>query len=397
LNDAGSLDTSSAPVLRRGHALFGRPDLVYVAAAGQEGEPPAGLSRAFLYAGHYVMRTGWDEHALWAIVDAGPYGAAHQHEDKLSLELYAYGTRFVVDPGIASYLDDPWTHYARSTAAHNTVLVDGRGQARRTHVPRERYRVEVPEEALWASSDHLDCLWASYRDGYAGVDLEAGLVHSRLVLFVKPRFWVIWDLLGGQGAHEMEVLSHFAPMLVQHNAEEGIVRSNRLGLPNIEFLRLGRPDVIEIACGEQDPVQGWLAQGGKLVPAPMARYRLQGELPLACGVVAAPFKTGVSSGLQVLPLEAEIEGAGAAALRAAIADRDGGRLEIVFADRPCEIACGQVGASAQGLIVKRAPEGQVTYAAGLNGRRLRWMGALLAAHEEPSPLIEIEIKGVGPL
>jgi len=391
LNDAGSLDTSSEPMLQRGHELFGRPDLLFLATGGEEGEPPAGLSRAFPYGGHYVMRTGWDEDALWAIVDAGPYGAAHQHEDKLSLELYAYGTRFVVDPGIASYLDDPWTHYARSTAAHNTVLVDKRGQSRRTNLPRQRYRVEEPEEALWASSERLDCLWACYRDGYEGIDPTDLLVHGRLVLFIKPRFWVIWDLLGGQGEHEMEVLYHFAPMLVQQSAE-GIVRSNRLGLPNIEFLPLGRPDEIEIDCGEQDPVQGWLAEGGKLVPAPTAIYRLQGELPLACGVVAAPFKSGVSSGLQVLPLDAEINEGGAAVLRAAIAGRDGCQFEIVFADRPCEIACGEVSVEGQGLVVQRAPAGQVSYIAGLNGRRLSLRGAPLVVHEDQKPLIEIETR-----
>jgi hypothetical protein len=263
LNDAGSLDASSAPELLRGHALFGRSDLPYVATCGRQGEPPEGLSRAFPYAGHYVMRTGWDESALWALVDAGPFGAAHQHEDKLSLDLYAFGTRFIVDPGIASYLDDPWTHYFRSTAAHNTVLVDGQGQARRSNVPREKYRVEEPGDACWGSSDRVDFVWASYGDGYLDIDAREELLHSRLVLFVKPRFWLVWDVLEGRGEHEMSALYHFTPMLVQANEEDGTVRSNRLGLPNIELLPVVKPDAVDIV--------GWAAA----FPLPLACWSLR--------------------------------------------------------------------------------------------------------------------------
>jgi hypothetical protein len=392
LNDAGSLDTGSASELLRGQALFSREDLLYVATSGQQGKLPAGLSRAFPYAGHYVMRTGWDRDALWALVDAGPYGAAHQHEDKLNLELFAYGTRFIVDPGIASYLDDPWTHYSRSTAAHNTVLVDGRGQDRRSNVPRERYRVERPEEALWGSGKHVDWLWAPYQDGYAGIDGSAnlagagGLVHSRLVLFVKPRFWVIWDTLSGQGEHEMSVLYHFAPMLVQYHDQDGTVRSNRLGLANMELLPLGTPGGVEIACGQQVPVQGWLAIDGKIVPAPTAIYTLQGQLPLSFGVVAAPFQSGVTSGLCVEQVGRE-PGAG---LEVTIADASGDRFDIVFDERVREIACRDIAAEAQGMIVWQS-RGEVRYAAGLNCRQLRVGSLPLATRGQPEPLLELEI------
>jgi len=49
------------------------------------------------------------------IIDAGPYGTAHQHEDKLNFELYAYGNHLVVDPGTYRYNEDsPWRgFYAR--------------------------------------------------------------------------------------------------------------------------------------------------------------------------------------------------------------------------------------------------------------------------------------------
>jgi hypothetical protein len=397
LNDAGALDTSSAPELLRGDELFGRPDLSYVATCGTQGQPPTGLSRAFPYAGHYVMRTGWDRDALWAVIDAGPFGAAHQHEDKLNLELYAYGTRFVVDPGIASYLDDPWTHYARSTAAHNTVLVDGQGQARRTNVPQAEHRVDRPGDARWGSSERLDYLWASYDDGYTGIAADQGLVHRRLVLFVKHKFWLIWDVLEGQGEHEMEVLYHFAPMLVQASETDGSVRSNRLGLPNIEFLPVGTPDEVEIVCGQQSPVQGWLAQSGLgrsrlLVPAPVARYWMGGRLPLAFGVVAAPFESGTTSGLSVQQVDAGSPGA-AARLETTVVDASGNRYEVAFGTQRGEMACRNVGADALGLVVQRGPDGQIRAISGLACRQLTLNGVALVDREEPRPLVVMEMSG----
>ncbi len=391
LNDAGSLDTSSAPELLRGYELFGRPDLSYVATGGKQGQRPKGLSRAFPYAGHYVMRTGWDQDALWAVVDAGPFGAAHQHEDKLSLELYAYGTRFVVDPGIASYLDDPWTHYSRSTAAHNTVLVDGNGQARRVNVPRARYRVDEPGDACWGSSERLDFLWASYQDGYLGIGTEEELAHRRLVLLLKPKFWLVWDVLQGKGEHQMEVLYHFGPMLVQAS-EDGTVRSNRLGLPNIEFLPVGTA-AVEIICGQQSPVQGWLAQSRVIVPAPVARYRLSGRLPLAFGVLAAPFKSGTTSGLRVQQSDTESQGTSLPRLNTTIVDSAGYQHEIVFGTGPGEIRCRDVSADGLGLVVNRGPHGQIRSITGLHCRQLALGGMILTACQEPRPLLEVEIKG----
>jgi hypothetical protein len=70
----------------------------------------------------------------------------------------------------------------------------------------------------------------------------------------------------------------------------------------------------------------------------------------------------------------------------------GTRFEIVFATRPCEIACGDVSARAQGLLVQRGRDGQVEYMAGLNGQQLSLKGASLAACDDPRPLLEVEIK-----
>ena len=49
---------------------------------------PTETSHAFPYSGHYVMRSGWDKDATYLLFDAGPFGAGHQHEDKLHFVLW---------------------------------------------------------------------------------------------------------------------------------------------------------------------------------------------------------------------------------------------------------------------------------------------------------------------
>jgi len=67
------------------------------------------------------------------IFDCGPLGPdyqpGHGHSDVLSYELTLQGQRVIVDTGVSSYEQGPERYYERSTAAHNTVRVDGLEQA----------------------------------------------------------------------------------------------------------------------------------------------------------------------------------------------------------------------------------------------------------------------------
>lgn len=179
-------------------------------------------------------------------------------------------------------------------------------------------------------------------------------------------------------------------MLVQYHDQDGTVRSNRLGLANLELLPLGTPGAVEIACGQQVPVQGWLAMDGKIVPAPTAIYTLQGQLPLPFGVVAAPLQSGVTSGLCVERVGVGPRPEPGTGLEVTIVDASGDRSDIVFGERVREIVCRDIAAEAQGMIVWQS-RGEVRYAAGLNCRQLRVGGLPLATREQPEPLLELEI------
>lgn len=68
-----------------------------------------------------------------ALVDCGPIGPdhlpAHAHGDVLSFEWSVGGRRVVVDTGVLEYAVGPDRARSRSTAAHNTVTLDGGDQA----------------------------------------------------------------------------------------------------------------------------------------------------------------------------------------------------------------------------------------------------------------------------
>lgn len=129
LNDGDWMDVRSS--CEEGFHYFpDRTDMWWMATRGRRGSYPEFNSCAFLYAGHFVMRSGWNESDRYMLFDAGPFGYEHQHEDKLHFVLYAYGRVHVTDPGNYPYDSSDWRRYHVSAYAHNTVLVDGMPQNR---------------------------------------------------------------------------------------------------------------------------------------------------------------------------------------------------------------------------------------------------------------------------
>src|SRR5690606_11840873 len=87
----------------------------------------AGIDGSLLQPSGFAI-VGWSGgHQLLAdVAPVGPdYQPGHAHADTLSCELSLYGQRVLVNSGISQYGEDAERHRQRSTAAHNTVEVDG--------------------------------------------------------------------------------------------------------------------------------------------------------------------------------------------------------------------------------------------------------------------------------
>ena len=274
----------------RGAELFGREDMRYRATHGARGTPPKHTSYAFPYAGFYVMRSGWDRDARYLLLEAGPYGMGHQHEDKLQIDLHAYGRSLLLDPGRFTYVGGPWRSYFRGTHSHCTIVVDGRGQDRRA-TNRRLWVVQEPNDNVWVSNDALDYAAGSYSDGYGP---GANVVHVRQVLFVKPDYWIVSDrLYDADAATSHGFASQFqfrdpgatvddAQVAQSHNED-----ANLLIVPATAGKY--RVDVTE---GQTDPPRGWIGWSyhrNHKTPASMVTYRWRGACPEGADMVLFPY------------------------------------------------------------------------------------------------------------
>ena len=217
-------------LLALGAALFGRGDFKAAAGAcaeevfwllgadgveafeGIEPEPSTPRARGFSDAGLYVIGSAdGDDYALVRAGAAAPSApAAHAHNDALSLELWVGGQPVFVDPGTVCYTPDPAVRdRLRSTASHNTVMVDGQEINRLSPgVPFDISRDAVVRVLGWSAVGRVSL--TAEHDGYRRL-CEA--VRHRRVVHYSPvsRRWEIEDLLEGGGVHEAAWFWHLPP------------------------------------------------------------------------------------------------------------------------------------------------------------------------------------------
>jgi len=162
-------------------------------------------STTFSEGGYSVLRTG----NLLVLFDHGPLGyaftAGHAHADALAVWLHVDGTPLLVDAGTYRYNHDAgWREHLRSTAAHNTVMVDGLDQSDQTG-PFNWGRRRACGKLLEARLEKLPRVTACH-DGYAHI----GVVHERTVALEENSIR-IEDRVSGKGRHHVRLTFQFAP------------------------------------------------------------------------------------------------------------------------------------------------------------------------------------------
>ncbi len=296
VNDSSAYDVRSA--MREAHEFFPtRKDFEWAATEGASGEPLDASSTVFPYAGHFVMRSGWEPGDSGMFFDGGPYGYGHQHEDKLNIILHAHGQTLIADPGNFQYDTSEWRRYMLSSWSHNTVIVDGMGQ-RQQGKPREEYIVSEPLPHTWLTEPGFDYVSAVYDEGY-GPDIDKSVTHRRSILYVKPDLWIVSDILtpSDGGTHAYESAFNFTADKASANGLTADMPSE--SGPGCTIHGLGRADTtLRIARGEREPnLRGWMPKGGDIFcchPSPTAVFTFSGSGVTIQSYVISPAAQGES-------------------------------------------------------------------------------------------------------
>jgi hypothetical protein len=216
------------------------------------------------------------------LIDAGPHGAGragHGHADALGIQLAVQGEELLIDPGTFVYVDSgDERNQFRGTAAHNTVQVDDSGQAEPAGPFAWRGQPNTSVHH-WETGSHFDFFEGAH-DGYGR--LSSGVQHRRYVLYSKPFFWFVRDVLEGTGIHQVDAFWHFAQGgLCQIQGGFAFSRNQEVGLA---LLFTSSHDCT------QEIQEGWCSPVyGRKEPSPVLRFGVHAALPVEFATIVVPF------------------------------------------------------------------------------------------------------------
>lgn len=143
-----------------------------------EPEPPElPLSKHFKSLDWVLLRSGWEEDDLLFAFKAG-LGEGHNHMDRNSFILEAYGERLAVDSGVGSYTEPLYRSWYIPTVSHNTLLFESRGQK----------KARAPIVQFWPASTY------DYLIGDASANYDRPVeMFKRHVLYLRPSWLLLID------------------------------------------------------------------------------------------------------------------------------------------------------------------------------------------------------------
>ncbi|MBT3379244.1 MAG: alginate lyase family protein [Lentisphaerae bacterium] len=260
------------------------------------------------WCGYYAMRSGWDPQARYMCIDAGPWGTTHQHGDRLSFVLSAYGADFVIDPSSTKYRNnEPDAFISTQNAAflHNTITVDGVDETMRD--PGNTRETTAPLDNSWKHGDGYSLFTSSY--SFAPHRL---VKWTRRLVFVGGQYWLLQDVLTG-APEAVDVEQNFQ----LERGCETVVDGNRVTVrasngAQLAFVPLDHSLVPLSSFGDRTPHatywpkpgpdgsartyphgRGWTGRGSnKLVPAPAVTYTGRLSLPATMTTLLVPVGPG---------------------------------------------------------------------------------------------------------
>ena len=170
--------------------------------------------------GELYARSGWDKHATWVNLIAGPYTQSHAHQDQGSLMIYKDGW-LAYDAVIDSHSGLP-----QETTAHSVVrIVDGSGKT-----VEQKTGTESKLVALHRGTGFL----------YAAADVTAAYAKpsqvskvQREMVFLQPDTVVVYDRVTTQGGSQVFQLVTPATPTIASNIADLLTQNHRLTVTGV--------------------------------------------------------------------------------------------------------------------------------------------------------------------
>jgi len=211
--------------------------------------------------GYYGARSAEGDYVICDAAPIGPdYQPGHAHGDLLAFELSLAGHRVIADAGVFDYEPGPRRDYCRSTAAHNTVEVEGQDQCEFWGAFRVARRGH-PREVEWKPLAGGGFRLRAAHDGYGR--LPGRPMHRRLFRWHGAGLLLVRDRI--ETVSELSVCSRLHLHPDCEITERGI-SSLRVAQPGGEFrIRFAGPGTLDVERWRYCPRFGVEREGQALL------------------------------------------------------------------------------------------------------------------------------------
>ena len=156
--------------------------------------------------GYYTLRGN----KSWAMIRCHSYHDRPGQADMLHLDLWCDGVNVLRDSGsFMYYCEEPWRHYFLSTAAHNTVSVDGRDQMDKGSRFTWYNWIESSLPVMEISENGRSQFLSGSHFGFKRLGDQ--ITHYRsIAMLSEGEIWIVVDDIGGTGMHSAKFYWHLA-------------------------------------------------------------------------------------------------------------------------------------------------------------------------------------------
>ncbi len=236
--------------------------------------------------GYGVMHHHDKNSDIHCLVDFGPFTLNdipfHGHSDKLHFALHAMGNDIFIDPGFYYSMEktQQWIEYFRSTAAHNTMTIDGKDQSTLNYATGKL--IESPAALIQSMANDTSMIITA--QCIHNSNTKKPIIHQRTFeLKTDTKILSIEDKVIGEGSHSLSWYFHCGIGISTEldTVNKQIKLNNRSGT-TVAFLQeknLKSPEISTL-YGSEKPYAGWAAYSTtKLEKIYTIRFRSAVQLP----------------------------------------------------------------------------------------------------------------------